>query len=356
MLLALLLTASTVVAACSDPREPDMLVVAVERFGQAQCAPVPLQLIDARSESVRLGPADRYVSIAVSSSGRQIAAGRMDFDLCGPRGQDEEQTFTLVTVDTETLAVTEHRTTVEAPTLIHWSPDERHVALVEPAAVVIYDVVERSELARGPRASASIASRTTTYWPSRNEFVLLYFADNELIGIPRDGGTEVRRWSFDCDGAPTGFPRSIVEADGHPEVLYSCAPTIQAPGGYVAAVLDLDTGELGDARPVRSQLEDEVSRTSEMTSALRADFRGGRIGWTYYGDSVGRTLVYTTTYSRSGIDLVKALSDGMAKPGDLETVIAIRDLDGSLLYLPIDVRYDDEDFLMGPLIDVAILD
>lgn len=194
------------------------------------------------------------------------------------------------------------------------------------------------------------------YWPSRSEFVLLYFANNALLGIPRDGSTEVRRWPVDCDGGAVGFPRSIVEAGGHPEVLFSCAPTSETPGGDFAAVLDLDTGKLRPARPARSRLDDEVNRTSEMTSALRAEFPGGRIGWTYYNDSTRRVLIFTVTFSRSGIDLVETLSSGMPKPADLETVIAIRDLDGSLLYLPVDVGHDDEDFSVGPLVDVAILD
>lgn len=58
-LAALVVLALALVAACEDPRRPDMIAVIAESFGQSDCAAVPLQIVDVRSETISVGPTDR---------------------------------------------------------------------------------------------------------------------------------------------------------------------------------------------------------------------------------------------------------------------------------------------------------
>lgn len=347
------------VAACEGRRRPDMLAVVVESFGQADCAPVPLQLVDVRSGTIRLGPSDRWVSVAVSPSGNEVAAVRMDYNLCGPDGPEADETFTLVTIDVETLEVTEHRTGPEIVGHIHWSPDERHLLLNTGPELLLLDLESEAVVRREEAGGNSGGQRFTLIWPETGRYILLFVRDLAVVGFPHDTAAVAGRWEPDCDRGGASNPvRLRSGATDHIVVDHYCTDS-RTTTLIWKTVIDLSADAAAPRAP-SPEGERWLNETVAWYGAADEPFSGGISGSSVFslsGDTSRRLLFTTVLTSPSGADLheLRRLHEPPSS-SDVETTIVIRDLDGISLRVPVALRYPSPTGGSGPLLDVAILD
>lgn len=358
-LAASVLLAFALLAACEDPRRTDMIAVIAESFGQTDCAPVPLQIVDVGSETIRLGPADRWVSIALSPSGDRVAAVRMDFDVCGPEVPVEEQTFTLVTVDVETLDVTEHRTAErEFVSHIHWSPDQRYLALAGVHGLLVFDL-QTGELAGRARDASSVSSRFEMLWPDGGEHLLLVVDGPAVRGIRRSGEDETVRWGVDCDrDGPRNAIRLRPAVGNRVIVDHYCTDSRFAETRIWKTTLDLSDESAGQ-REASPEAQAWLNETVGWYGAADEPFERGEVvgGVQRYQGDASRRLVFTTVvFSPSGADIRELQRADEPALSDIETRSAIRDVDGSTLYVPVYLRYAMPTPGAGPLLDVAVVD
>lgn len=335
-----------------------MLAVVAESFWQTDCEPVPLQLVDVRSETIRVGPTDRWVSVAVSPSGDQVAAVRMDYDLCGPDGPEVDRTFTLVTVDVDALDVTEQWTGPGIIGHIHWSPDGRHLLLNAGHDLLLVDL-DSGAVRREEAGGNSGGERFTLLWPESGRYILLFVRDLAVVGFPRDPAAVAGRWEPDCDRSDGRNPVRLRSGATNQVIVDHHCTDSRTTTLIWKTVIDLSAESTGQRAP-SPEGERWLNETVVWYGAADEPFGGGMSGSSVFslsGDTSRRLLFTTVLTSPSGADLHELRRLHEPPPSsDVETTIVIRDLDGSSIHLPVSLRYSAPTGGGGPLLDVAILE
>mgnify|MGYP002635477191 CR=1 FL=1 len=356
----LALAALLLATACTDgdtPEDPDLLVAAAASFQQVACEPVPLQLINTRTGETRLGPTERYVTIAVSPTGDRVAAARLDWNLCGPDDPTQPETLTLFLVDVATLEVAELLTSVRVITSLHWSPAGEYLALVGIQDVVLYEVATKHELAVGPRENTTVQHRSQLGWPDAGPYLFLYSTLDRLIGLSPDPALQPPEWTFDCPDDNTGYiSRVHPPTSKHVAIDFHCDNIDKQPASRFQTTLDLSDGT--QSTPSQSDAYEQwLNESFEFRDRAREQYPGA-VTATYDGtDATGQLRIRAILYLPDGGDLLSLTGSETGYPTNIKTQIAIDFPSGGTIHIPLDITYTDPDFGGGyaPLHDVAIL-
>lgn len=339
------------------PKNPDLLIAAAASFQQVACEPVPLQLINTRTGETRLGPTQRYVTLAVSPTGDRVAAVRLDWNLCGPDGPTQPETFTLFLVDVATLEAAPLLTSERTIAYLHWSPDGRYLALVGIRDIVLYDLDARREVAIGPRENILTQRRSQIAWLDAGPYVFLYSTIDQLIGLSPDPASQPAEWTFDCPDDDAGYISRV-----HPptselvSIDFHCDNTDKQPAFRFQTTLDLSTGT--QTIPSASDAYMEWLNESLGLQDRAREQHPGALATNYYGtDATGQLRVLAILYLTDGTNPLMLTGSETGYPTNIKTQISIGLPGGDTIHIPVDVTYTDPDFgaPYAPLHDAAIL-
>ena len=369
-LTTLLLAALLLATACTDadtPENPTLRIIAAKHLWQTTaCEPVPLYVVDWPAGKTRVGPTDRYITLALSPSGDRIAAAHADWPHCEDHEnfEDSERTTSLALIDPVTFEVTELATREHSMDYLHWSLDGQYLAFASSYGLTVFDVEARVEIRTVELSSISFQNRQRIVGPPDGAFAFIFPQGRYWVGVPRAPAAELVFWQADC-ATPSSLSIERVKVTGPEQatIYYMCIDD-SAPQHYRwEATIDLADGTLspGIASPDQELWEQQFWDQIEQ---IEQDHPGARI-WGIFGtDHTQQLRFLSVDHSPGGADVEASLRPPReGYPPDTESAIAIRMPDTTLIYVDIPLALGSISYPpnrgpigpTGPLHDVAIL-